>query len=544
MCEVITGRSVAGWVCACVLGGALSGCGGSGSRGITPPEPTSSVTDGFTVNPEGSSYHPMHRAAFGPIYASGCPTNGSCGCGRSADLAEEFNCQLDQLASHDIPITAYLFDGSSWSRAGSDARNACTGPDCCMWGLGDQPVERLARLGVRGVLHFWGGCHDDEQYRRASTRLGGNLLGFYLDDGSSDAELMGVAEFMEGASPGDWENFAKGFQNRAPSNTTEGLARWANVAYVGDLPVGFAGLKEAVRRVLALAPTVAAPMAELTGYDNEGDSIPDEEVYYRRLHFGALQPVMAHTPFANSDPWRREYGPGLVKAYRFWAWFHKQLVPYFYSLAYRMHEDPSQPVLRAGPMPDSLLIGDTIYAPIVTSPTERMDIELPPGEWIDYWHESRVVSGSLPGFPVPLGQEPIFIRRGAIIPLKVERDYTGLGSVKSADALTLLVYPTDNSSFRYRPDAQSPWVTLTAAKSYERLTLIAEPALPREPVIFRIAGWSAVPESVGLFGGSVAVNQGGEMERAETEADANGTTEQSAWYYDAEEQRLIIKVVP
>ena len=116
--------------------------------------------------------------------------------------------------------------------------------------------------------------------------------------------------------------------------------------------------------------------------------------------------------------------------------------------------------------------------------------------------------------------------------------------MKSADALTLLVYPTDNSSFRYRPDAQSPWVTLTAAKSYERLTLIAEPALPREPVIFRIAGWSAVPESVGLFGGSVAVNQGGEMERAETEADANGTTEQSAWYYDAEEQRLIIKVVP
>jgi hypothetical protein len=91
-----------------------------------------------------------------------------------------------------------------------------------VWDLGDQPVERLARLGVRGVLHFWGGCHDDEQYRRASTRLGGNLLGFYLDDGSSDAELMGVAEFMEGATPGNWENFAKGFQNRAPSNTTAG----------------------------------------------------------------------------------------------------------------------------------------------------------------------------------------------------------------------------------------------------------------------------------------------------------------------------------
>ena len=145
--------------------------------------------------------------------------------------------------------------------------------------------------------------------------------------------------------------------------------------------------------------------------------------------------------------------------------------------------------------------------------------------------ERACVSGSLPGFPVRSGSEPIFIRRGAIIPMHVERDYTGQGSAKSGDALTVLVYPSDNSSFRYRPDAQSPWITFTAAQSYERLTLIAEPSLPSEPVIFRIARWSAAPESVGVVSGTVTVNQGGEMERAETEADANGTDE-SAWYYD------------
>ena len=183
------------------------------------------------------------------------------------DLAEEFNCQLDQLAEHDIPITAYLFDGSAWSKAGSNAQNSCEGPDCCVWNLGDQVIDRLAREGVRGLLHFWGGCHDDEQYRPGRTRLGGNLLGFYLDDGSSDSELADVSQFMETASPGDWENVAKAFQNRQPSNTTQGLERWANAAYVGDLPPGFDGLKEAVSRVLSLAPTVPAPLAELTGYD-------------------------------------------------------------------------------------------------------------------------------------------------------------------------------------------------------------------------------------------------------------------------------------
>jgi hypothetical protein len=125
----------------------------------------------------------------------------------------------------------------------------------------------------------------------------------------------------------------------------------------------------------------------------------------------------------------------------------------------------------------------------------------------------------------------------------VERDYTGQGSAKSSDALTVLVYPSDNSSFRYRPDAVSGWINFTAAQSYERLTLLVDPALPSEPVIFRVARWSTTPESVGVSGATVAVNQGGDMDRAGSEADASGNAD-SAWYYDASAERLIIRVVP
>jgi hypothetical protein len=523
---------------------ALSGC--SGSRAVpTPPAPVSSVTDTFQVDVDGNRYHPMHRAAFGPIYGSGCPAFGACGCGGARDLADEFNCQLDRLAGADIPITTYLFDGSAWSRAGSDANNSCSGPDCCSWRLGDQVIERLARDGVRGLVHFWGGCHDETQYRRTADRLGGNLLGFYLDDGSSDDDLAEVARFLESARPGDWEVVAKAFQNRAVANTSGGLARWANAAYVGDLPVGFDGLKEAVARLLAVAPYVPAPLAELTGYDYLVDVVPSEEVYYRRLHFGAVQPVMAHTPYLNADPWRRDYGPGLLAAYRYWAWLHRQLVPYFYSLAYLMHEHPDRPVVRPGPMPDSLLIGDSIYAPIVTASMDRMDVELPPREWVDYWDPARVLSGTVPGHPVPLGREPIFIRHGAVIPMRVERDYTGHGTTESAGSLTVVVYPDESAptSFRYRQDATSPWVTFTSSVSNQRLTLTADPQLPGQPVIYRVERWGGPPESVGAFGATVAVNQGGEMADAESETAANGT-DASSWYYDSAAQRLIIKVIP
>jgi hypothetical protein len=66
-------------------------------------------------------------------------------------------------------------------------------------------IERLSREGIRGLLHFWGGCHEPAQYERAVSSLGNKLLGFYLDDGSSDEDLQGADEFMASASPDDWE---------------------------------------------------------------------------------------------------------------------------------------------------------------------------------------------------------------------------------------------------------------------------------------------------------------------------------------------------
>ena len=525
----------------------LSACGGgvSGTGGSTATSPTVPISGGddFTADPGAARYHPIHHAAFGPLWGSGCPGDGACGCGGATNLADEFTCQVDQLERNQIPITAYLFDGHSWSKGESDAANTCVGEDCCSWDLGDAVITRLAQGGIRGLLHFWGGCHDDEQYSRVSSQLGHTLLGFYLDDGSSDEELARVSQFMQSADPGDWECVAKAYQNRGPSTSTDGLAKWSNVAYVGDLPYGYDGLRQAVTRIQAKAPYIPAPFAELTGYAYLDGGIPDEDVYYRRLHFGALQPVMAHTPFTNADPWRPEYGAGLVSAYRYWAWLHTELVPYFYSYAYGMFEDPSEPLLRPAPMPYALRVGDELYAPIVTARTDAMDIRLPAGQWIDYWDESSVVSGGLSSFPVPHGREPVFIRSGSIIPMDVRNAQTGHGTAESVGSLTVLVYPSGSSSFRYRPDARASWITFTSTLRGTRLTLSADPGLPAQPVLYRVGRWSQAPESVGIDGATVTVDQGGSVPRVSTEAAVNAYP-LSAWFYDESARRLIVKVVP
>lgn len=524
---------------AVMLACSLAACGSNRSA----LEPTDSIEDNFPVDASAVHYHPMHHAAFGPLYGSGCPDNGACGCDGATSLAEEFECQLEHLKANDIPVSVYLFDGAAWSAGHSDENNNCSGPDCCSWKLGDQVIQRLERDGVRALLHFWGGCHDTGQYGRAYNRLGSRLLGFYLDDGSSDAELQNVSEYMQSAIPGDWECIAKAFQNREPSTTNTGLIKWANAAYVGDLSYGFAGLRDGVNRILAKARYIPAPYNELTGYAYLDGGIPAEDVYYRRLHFGALQPLMAHTPYANSDPWRPEYGPNLVRTYRYYSWLHKELVPFFYSYAYRMYERPDRPVLSRGPMTYSLRVGSELYAPIVTEDTKTMDIRLPPGQWIDYWDEARVLSGILAGFPVPLGREPIFIRQGSLIPMSVERGYTGHGTTQSRGSLTVLVFPRGTSSFRYRGNARASWITFTSTLSGTQLTLAAVPGLPQQPVLYRIARWGPGPSSVGIDGARVTVNQGGSVPRAGDEAAVNGSQE-STWFYDARARRLIIKVVP
>ena len=271
------------------------------------------------------------------------------------------------------------------------------GQDCCTWNLGDGLLRRLKARNVRALLHFWGGCHNSEQYQRAHTGLGSALLGFYLDDGSSDAEARGAVEFMQSVAPGDSACVMKAYQNREPSTTPVGLAS-SNVCYVGDLSYAFQGIGMGIERVLSLQYDVAAPYNELTGYGFLEDGTPDEETYIRRLHFGCFQPVMAHTPYANADPWLPQYSPQLIDVYRYYAWLHKELVPYFYSYAYGMFEDPGDPavrVLRSGPSSSSFGIGNELFVAVVTSSTDTLGVTLPPeSPWIDYWDESVVLSGS------------------------------------------------------------------------------------------------------------------------------------------------------
>ena len=449
---------------------------------------------------------------------------------------------MDEIRANDLPISVYLFDGAGWSERDSRVEGTCSGPDCCSWNLGEGTIARLEQERVRALVHFWGGCHEPEQYARIRSQLGGTLLGFYLDDGSSDAELKRVNDYMRSVAPGDFENIAKSPQSREPATSDPGLSSMANVSYVGDVRNDFEGLRDGITRFLQKVRLLPAPVNEFTGYDYVNRNAPSEETYFRRLHWGAFQPVMAHTAFGNSDPWRSEYSGDLLAAYRYYSWLHKELTPYFLSYAQRMHGNSDQPILQAGPGPYAMRVGEEIFVPFVTDPTPTISVELPPGQWIDYWDEERVVEGSIGEQRAPLGQEPVFLKLGAIIPLEVERDYAGHGTRESAGSLTVLVYPSGASTFRYFDDDNGNWTTFRSVVDGARLTLSADSG-PRMPVIYRVGRMTTRPTSVAVNGRTVLINQSGSLREVESEAEVNDAAT-SAWYYDEIARRLIVKVVP
>jgi len=476
-------------------------------------------------------YYPPTRFMLGPIYGTGCPDWGECESGGT--MTDEVNRHLDRLADADIPITMYHFDGGGWSDS-----------QTCDWTLGDALAARLTASGLRALLHFWGGCDSVVAFDHVYGQLGHTLAGFYLDETSTDALAKAATDWVQSKMPGDSEIVMKAYQDDS-DETDAGLAMYGHSCYVNDLFSDFTYLKEGIRRVFSKANVLPAPFNEFTGYDTNWDR-PDEETFFRRIHFGAMQVVMDHSPQQNTSPWNPPYDQKLLDDYRTFAWLHKELVPYLHSYDWNAYETGA-PIFRdADAEAFTTRIGDEIFVAYITDPVAtrpEIDIKLPPGEWIDYWDTRDVVSGMLHR-AVPLGKEPIFFANGAIVPMDVSRDYTGHGKAASAGSLTVLVYPKGDSSFRYRDDQANRWIAFQAHQATGRLQLAASAGLS-QPVLYRVERMTEAPSSVSICGASVTVGDGaGAGIPAAANEDAVDGASAPAWFYDADHDRLIVKAFP
>jgi alpha-glucosidase (family GH31 glycosyl hydrolase) len=233
------------------------------------------------------------------------------------------------------------------------------------------------------------------------------------------------------------------FFSRSATLGSQGVAQ---VVWGGDSDTDFDvadGLPTVVPQLLSAA-VCGLPYwgTDIAGYMTFGLTRPaDKELFWRWLELGALLPVMrTHHGTARPRNWHWDRDEETVRQYARYARLHAALFPYLYALAQaaaRSGTPIARPLALAAPddgeawrLDDEFLLGpDLLVAPVVRRGVRRRRVYLPAGEWLEWFGPARLSGPAWVTVDAPLDRIPLFVRRGAVLPVFEGALTQGQGSV-------------------------------------------------------------------------------------------------------------------
>ena len=192
--------------------------------------------------------------------------------------------------------------------------------------------------------------------------------------------------------------------------------------WAGDQEGSFGGLQAAIR-MGATAGVSGYPIwgSDTGGYQSLGLT---PEVFVRWAQLSAVSPVFevgGRGP--NATFW--QFGEETTRLFRDAAVLHYELFPYLYGLA-QAAAATGEPILRplgyqfpadaASWGSDlELMVGPSLLAAPVVGGGTTPRVYLPPGDWVDLFAGAAARGGRAFVRPTPLGEFPLYLRRGAAI---------------------------------------------------------------------------------------------------------------------------------
>ncbi len=191
----------------------------------------------------------------------------------------------------------------------------------------------------------------------------------------------------------------------------------------GDPHAGFSHMANQLRAALSIGISgIPFYSHDIGGFFGQ----PDAELYVRWAQFGLFSSHSRCHGTTPREPW--EFGEEAEAIFRRYARMRYQLLPYIYSSAVQAAQT-GLPVVRplvlkyshdlnVRHLDSEYLLGDSLLvAPVLERGARRRMVYLPVGEWVDYWSRETYEGPTWLNYPAPLEILPIFIRRGAIIPM-------------------------------------------------------------------------------------------------------------------------------
>ncbi|MDD4190369.1 MAG: glycoside hydrolase family 31 protein [Mangrovibacterium sp.] len=319
-----------------------------------------------------------------------------------------------------------------------------------------------------------------------------------------------------------------------------GSGAYTNFKWPGDLSGSFAnnGLPSSVYSSLSLAfcgiPFVSTDIGGFV------DRPAPEDVWIRWAQFGSMLPGMQtlHMPW-----W---YSREAEAHFRFLAWLHTDLIPYWETLANEAHETGT-PICRpliwnyqndqnTWYVDDEFTVGDYLLVAPFMNPDRMRDVYLPEGRWFDFWNDELLEGKQkvrwFKGWQESLYRFPLYVKEGAVIPMEVKNDITGFGSKHSEGLITLAMWPEKGAETEFiLNDREGPVSVTTNWTDADEIRVSW--GRSEKDYLFRLhLQGQRVPER--LFAGN------GELSRL---ADLTAFQENAAdsWFFDPKAQKLWVK---
>ncbi|MFJ7058444.1 NPCBM/NEW2 domain-containing protein [Streptomyces microflavus] len=246
---------------------------------------------------------------------------------------------------------------------------------------------------------------------------------------------------------------------------------WAPESWAGAQRCGVqwsgdqSGTWEYIRwQIPTYAGATMSGLAYTTG-DIDGIFGGSAKTYTRDLQWKMfLGTTMTMDGWAPMDKQPFRHGEPYTSVNRDYLKLKESLLPYQYSYAHEatksgvgmvrplVLEYPDDPKASTEAAKYEFLSGEHfLVAPVYQDTTERRDIYLPKGTWIDYW-SGRTYEGptTIDSYSAPLDTLPLFVKAGAAVPM-----WPGIRSYRDRTASSPLawdIYPQGNTSFTLYED--------------------------------------------------------------------------------------------
>lgn len=256
---------------------------------------------------------------------------------------------------------------------------------------------------------------------------------------------------------------------------------------------GIDGIEMAIRNILESAEVGY----NIVGSDVAGFSgrVIPPRLYIRWAQFSTFCGLFLNGGHGERALWKRT-SPELEIIRKF-SWLHTELIPYMYTYVVEAHQGGTL-LQRLVKGKYHYLFGDQFLVAPIYKDQLTNTVTLPEGNWRYFFNDQEVIRGPVTfEREFPLDEYPVYIREGAIVPMDIKRDYTGIGSKDSEGYLTLLIYPEGKSSFTvHHPDKSGK--TMISVNDGAEKTIVSLTGVQKPHILnIRI---SATPQKVELDG--------------------------------------------